>query len=123
MHLVADNLGFVTDSTATSTLLAASGVTQADESSLNVANSWTTADNLTDDRVIPTKLGWRALQHQHESHRHRPGPRGAIGAGPVLGNPLGKALMVKLCTRPWPNWKVRPSESTQQDRQMQRLRG
>lgn len=92
VYLDAGNPGFVTDPSAIADALAASGVAQADGFSLNVANFWTTADNVTYGRAVSDKLGGKHFIVDTSRNGNGPVAGDTIDGGPSYCNPPGRAL-------------------------------
>lgn len=92
VYLDAGNPGFVKDPAAIADALAASGVAQADGFSLNVANFWTTTDNLTYGRAISDKLGGAHFIVDTSRNGNGPVIGDTIDGGPTFCNPPGRAL-------------------------------
>ncbi|MGD9988014.1 glycoside hydrolase family 6 protein [Pseudonocardia sp.] len=92
VYLDAGNPGFVKDPAAIADALAASGIAQADGFSLNVANFWTTADNLTYGRAISDRLSGKHFIIDTSRNGNGPVAGDTIDGGPTFCNPPGRAL-------------------------------
>ena len=93
VYLDAGNPGFVTDIGAISDALKRSGVQQADGFSLNVANFYPNAENITYGRKISDVLGGaHFVVDTSRNGSGRPATSADINGGPAWCNPPGRTI-------------------------------
>lgn len=117
VYLDAGNPGFITDTGALASALDRSGVKRADGFALNVANFWTTKDNIAYGTKISEALG--GAHFVIDTSRNGAGPVGSdkVDGAPSFCNPPGRALGTPPTTQTGNAlvdellWVKRPGES------------